>query len=150
MAVIVLLKKLLNMSVTYPPETNNGLVTSWIPLTTGWSDLDHCSSAYVLYTSTSGQFVAAENGILFQTTTISDFVAFDYFWGIAYSSEPRCVPKEVTSWRSQFSPYGSESDRRTLTGPILSLMPLRCPDAWSTVATFIKSSISTQAMCCPP
>lgn len=32
----------------------------------------------------------------------------------------------------------------------LSLQPVMCPNAWSTVATFVVSSVSTQVMCCPP
>lgn len=38
---------------TYPPETTDGVVTSWIPLTTGWINPSDCSSVFVIYKETS-------------------------------------------------------------------------------------------------
>ena len=137
------------MSTNYPPETNNDLVTSWLPLTTGWSvyDQPRCSSFYVLYLQGESEGVRNPKGLV-----TSRFVAFDPLWEIAQDFEPPldqyppCVPHEVaTSMKQYWTPLASV-DRRAQT----SLLPLRCPDAWSTVATYVRSSISTQVMCCPP
>lgn len=84
--------------------------------------------------------------------TISRFVAFDALWGIAVRMGNVCLPNEFTIWQTQFYSGNyivdeySTGNSLTLT----SLLPLSCPDAWSTVATFVRSSISTQVMCCPP
>ena len=43
--------------------------------------------------------------------------------------------------------YGNNT---TLLETAVSLLPMTCPEMWSTVATFLKLGVSTQAMCCPP
>ena len=140
-----------SMSVTYPPETSNGVVTSWIPLTTGWI-YDLSCGLYCLYKAiglSQESFSSAHSIITKERLeTISTFVAFDPRLGDLVIP---CLPREVTTWMNQ-NPRGNiviPGPAMSYTLTIMSLLPLRCPDAWSTVATFVKSSISTQVMCCP-
>lgn len=136
--------------MTYPPETKNGVVTSWIPFTTGWSDVLGCQTQYILY-----------KGLTYEDTQVSsdkptakwvvtnEFVAYDPLWATIYSVT-QCLPSEVVTWRSQFYYDQGGILRQAEPETKSSLLPLICPDAWSTVATFIKSVISTQVMCCSP
>lgn len=110
------------MAEPYPAETNDGVVTSWIPLTTEWTSVKGCSDSYML-----------------QGTTI---VAFDPAYGISVRPGVRCQPDAVTTWWNQVV-LGESSTA-------VSLLPVTCPEKWSTVLTFVQSKISTQVMCCPP
>lgn len=65
-------------------------------------------------------------------------VAFDPDYPVPLS---KCQPDEVTAWWNQ--------EMVELASTKTSLLPLTCPDAWSTVATYVRSTISTQVMCCP-
>ena len=135
------------MSTTYPPETNNGKVTAWIPLTTGWTEVSRCSFRYMRYiipiTTQEARIISDKSIFTDFTTKITAFVAYDPVWGVKRPDFPLCVPDEITSWHHGYRNNISD-------GPhLISLLPLRCPDAWWTVATFVKSGISTQAMCCP-
>lgn len=136
------------MSTTYPLETNNGVATSWIPLTTGWSASSDCGfSCYLLYRSISDNLLSS------QVYLASAFVTFDPLEGLAGPGRPPCLPSEISIWKTQFTTYYDWQDTTPRFGSpdkIISIMPLRCPDAWSTVATFVKSGSSIQAMCCPP
>ena len=140
------------MTSTYPPETTNGVVTSWIPLTTGWTDISGCSSRYIVFkyeTSTSIQIISNKSIITdFRTEIISAFVAYYSLWGTLINIFEQCLLSEVMTWRSQLS-YDSGTWLELNRLPKISLLPLTCPDAWSTVATFIRLSISTQVMRCP-
>lgn len=141
------------MSITYPPETVNGVVTSWIPLTTGWTDIPDCHNRYVVYSYKRPAMpeLVSDKSIFtsFRTETYSAFVAYDPFWGMYVDKYQQCLPSEVQIWRSQISFFdGGWLELSDSTK--MSLLPLTCPDAWSTVATFIKLDISTQVMCCPP
>lgn len=133
---------------TYPPETTNDVVTSWIPLTTGWVYEPHCSSVYVRYKTKREPFSSAGSITTTERTkSRSSFVAFDPLLGLSVVDIPiTCLPREVTI--SQTQPQqnlGIDQSLYTTT----SLLPLKCPAAWTTVGTFVKSSISTQVMCCP-
>lgn len=142
------------MSTTYPPETVNDVVTSWIPFTTGWADIPYCHSHFILYKGRAFRTgITSNHPIYYLDVTYSAYIAYDPLWGMTMIyPRVQCLPKEVITWRSQLY-YGEDGDwgqHVKLVGPSMSLLPLICPDAWSTVATFIKLSISTQVMCCPP
>lgn len=113
------------MSSPYPAETNGGVVTSWIPLTTSFASVSGCSNSYML-----------EGPSL---------VAFDPGYGLSINSEATCQPSAVTTWWEQGRLGGGSGPGHTA----VSILPLTCPDGWSTVATSISDSTTTQAMCCP-
>lgn len=113
------------MSELYPAETNGGQVTSWIPLTTAWSASPDCSSIYRL------------NG--------PSLVAFDPGYGLDIDPGVTCQPAAVTTWWEQARLGGGRYDSHTA----VSILPLKCPEDFSTVATSIKDGSSTLAMCCP-
>ena len=161
------------MSITYPPETTNGVVTSWIPLTTGWTDVPACSSRYVIYKYEpilGTQTISHQSTILNKSTfsnqsnisnqptssylgaeSTSAYVAYDPLQNMSINSHERCLPSDILNWRTQFfyDEYGEWQQDESLRTKI-SLLSLMCPNSWSTVATFIKLGISTQVMCCPP
>ncbi|KAF2442019.1 hypothetical protein P171DRAFT_487282 [Karstenula rhodostoma CBS 690.94] len=110
------------MSVT--AETNGDDVTSWIPLTAVFTPSSGCESAFRL------------NG--------SSLVAFDPGYGLDIDPAVKCVPSAVTTWWEQ-ARLGVGGSEHTA----LSIQPLTCPYLWTTVATFIKDSTTTQIMCCP-
>jgi hypothetical protein len=161
------------MSATYPAETNNNVITSWIPLTTGWTSVEGCDKKFsrspiykVLRLFPGGTTTASRED------TKINYLAFDPGYGIwVRGNSNKCLPNEVTSWKNQTTRTVFEDvvisqttiqgaaliDRTTFIQEegltkmrtVLSLLPLRCPNEWSTVATFVKSGISTEAMCCP-
>jgi hypothetical protein len=114
------------MSILYPAETNNGVVTSWIPLTTAWASVSGCSNSLML-----------EGDRL---------VAFDPGYGISINPAATCQPSAVTTWWEQGRLGGGSGAGHTA----VSILPLTCPEGFSTVVTSVKDYSSTLAMCCPP
>lgn len=113
------------MSDFYPAETNGGDVTSWIPLTTTWPSSSGCDSSFRL------------NG--------PSLVAFDPGYGLEIDTAVKCQPPAVTTWWEQgLLGKGAFSGHTAV-----SILPLTCPESFSTVATSIKDQSSTLAMCCP-
>jgi hypothetical protein len=113
------------MSVTpYPPEFNDKVVTSWIPLKTAWPLSPGCSSYFRL-----------------EDTSL---VAFDPGYGLDVDTSVRCGPPAVTTWWEQ-GRLGAGDQYHTA----ISIGPLTCPDYLYTVGTSIKDGFSTLAMCCP-
>ncbi|OMP83029.1 hypothetical protein BK809_0001221 [Diplodia seriata] len=107
------------------PETNDGEVTSWIPLTAAFTPTEGCESAFRL------------NG--------PSLVAFDPGYGLDIDQRVKCAPSAVTTWWEQGRLGVGPSEHTAV-----SIQPLTCPHEWSTVASSIKDGSSTQAMCCPP
>ncbi|KAI1490880.1 hypothetical protein F5X96DRAFT_512519 [Biscogniauxia mediterranea] len=114
------------MTNIYPAETLSGTVTSFIPLTTIFTPTAGCTEFFRL------------NG--------PSLVAFDPGYGLDIDIDVRCLPSAVTTWWEQ-GLFGDASDG---THTAVSIGPLICPDKWATVASSIKDSSSTLAMCCPP
>ncbi|KAK4107190.1 hypothetical protein N656DRAFT_849623 [Canariomyces notabilis] len=110
---------------TYPPETNDGVVTSWVPLTSTFTPSVGCESKYRL------------NG--------PSLVAYDPGYGLDIDRNVKCGPPAVTTWWEQGRLGGGDGEGNTAA----SLGPVTCPNAWTTVASPITGS-STQIMCCPP
>jgi len=110
------------MSVT--AETNGDEVTSWIPLTTVFTPSSGCESVFRL------------NG--------PSLVAFDPGYGLDIDPAVKCAPSAVTTWWEQ-ARLGVGGVEHTA----ISIQPLTCPHLWTTVATYIKDSSTTQIMCCP-
>lgn len=108
-----------------PPEFNEGLWTSWIPLTTTYSG--HASQC-------TSKFWRWDVG--------NDVLAWDPGFGVKVSSGLRCVPQAATTWWDQ-----------TWLGPttetVVSIGPFTCPQAFTQVATSVVDAHSTQVACCP-
>lgn len=106
-------------TTAWAEETNDGIVTSWLPLTTAFTAQSACWSKYRL------------EGFR--------LVAFDPAYGNDDETSVICGPRPVTLWW----------ETPGIDGTAISLGPLMCPDSWVTVATSIRSSTSTNIMCCP-
>jgi hypothetical protein len=113
------------MTTLYPAETNNGVVTSWVPLTTQFNAPASCSGKFRL------------NG--------PSLVAFDPGYGLDIDEDVICAPPAVTTWWEQGRLGHGNANGHTAA----SLGPLTCPSGWSTVVTSRKNQFSTLAMCCP-
>ncbi|AEO63635.1 uncharacterized protein THITE_2085148 [Thermothielavioides terrestris NRRL 8126] len=113
------------MATVYPPETTDGVVTSWVPLTTIFTPSLGCESKFRL------------DG--------PSLVAYDPGYGLDIDSRVKCAPPAVTTWWEQGRLGGGDDAGHTA----VSLGPLTCPSAWTTVASWVRAS-STQVMCCPP
>ncbi|RHZ72042.1 hypothetical protein CDV55_106432 [Aspergillus turcosus] len=113
------------MSATlYPAETNAGTVTSFIPLTTAWPSSSGCGSYFRL------------DG--------PSLMAYDPGYGLAIDTNVICAPPAVTTWWEQGLLDGGNQYHTAV-----SIGPMTCPEAFSTVVTSVKDGISTLAMCCP-
>jgi hypothetical protein len=118
------------MANVYPPETNDGVVTSWVPLTTTFTPSVGCESKFRL------------NG--------PSLVAYDPGYGLDIDARVKCAPPAVTTWWEQGRLGKGRLGKGNDDGhTAASIGPLTCPNAWSTVATSVSGS-STHAMCCPP
>jgi hypothetical protein len=114
------------MASVYPPETDgDGVVTSWVPLTTTFTPSVGCESNFRL------------NGM--------SLVAYDPGYGLDIDIKVKCQPPAVTTWWEQGRLGRGNDERHTAA----SIGPLKCPNAWETVAMSVDG-ISTHAMCCPP
>ncbi|CAG8978123.1 hypothetical protein HYALB_00000797 [Hymenoscyphus albidus] len=110
------------MSTTVrPSEVNNGITTSWLPLTTpGVSAPPECSSE--IYRVPGGQ----------------DIVAFDPFYAKNIPNALQCLPLEV-----------SKSWEQTGVTTVTSLGGFNCPSLYTKAATASLNKISAIVACCP-
>ncbi|KAI1341380.1 hypothetical protein F5Y15DRAFT_354893 [Xylariaceae sp. FL0016] len=105
------------------PETNAGVVTSWIPITTAHPTQAGCD----------------QHLWKFIPNTIA---AWDPGYGMSVDPDATCHPKPVTTWWLQ--------DRLGINdATVLSLGPLTCPQAYYTATASAKDSSSTFVACCP-
>ncbi len=112
------------MTTTRPPDTFNGLITNWIPLTTpGVGSLSQCSSA-----------------IYYLPGVVSGFVAFDPYYGKWIDPSVKCLATEQSLWWNQHSD-GVTTD--------INLGPFACPTGYTT-ATVSSINLRTSFVgCCP-
>ncbi|RDW73318.1 hypothetical protein BP6252_07225 [Coleophoma cylindrospora] len=111
------------MTTTHPAELNNGVWTSWLPVTTAWPANPTCSSAaWVHY------------GI--QATPGFWPYVYDPAYGQTVSSDLSCLPTEATQWLNGATTVSGVST-------VYSLGPLVCPEAYTTVSTSINTGSST-------
>ncbi|KAK6541153.1 hypothetical protein TWF694_008524 [Orbilia ellipsospora] len=108
----------------YPPETHGGVTTSWVPIGTAFPSSRGCES-------------------LFWSVVANTLAAWDPGYGISVDSNTRCVPPAATTWWDQ-DRLGANS----LT--VISIGPITCPSAYSTVTTSVENESSTFVACCPP
>ena len=111
-------------TITHPPETNFGVVTSWLPVPTAWPSVEQCSSA--IYSQYGSGGVA---------------IAFDPYYGLNIDQELTCLPPDVTSWWDQKT--------QTPVQTVTSLGPLVCPGLYTTALSSALNSLSTFIACCP-
>jgi hypothetical protein len=110
----------------HPPETNGGIVTSWLPLTSTWPSVAECATGGIY-----SQMGA--NGAL--------AIAYDPYYGMSIDRSLTCLPPFATAWWSQ-----------STTTPLLthtSLGPFVCPGGYTTATSSVVNDISTFVGCCP-
>ncbi|KAI2625751.1 hypothetical protein GGR54DRAFT_513131 [Hypoxylon sp. NC1633] len=105
------------------PETNEGVVTSWIPIPTAHPHQPGCES--MLW-----KFVP------------NILAAWDPGYGLSVQTDVTCHPKPVTTWWLQ-DRLGPISDT------IVSLGPVTCPQDYFTATVSAKDASSTFVACCP-
>ncbi|CAJ2502669.1 Uu.00g100630.m01.CDS01 [Anthostomella pinea] len=105
------------------PETNAGVVTSWIPITTAHPDQAGCDG--------------------YKWRFVPDTIAaWDPGYGISVQTDATCLPKAVTTWWL--------ADRLGLnTQTVLSVGPITCPEAYYTASVSAKDESSSLVACCP-
>lgn len=106
---------------SYPPVTNAGIVTSWLPITTAWPSSAACST------------LVWEGYPPYQ-------VIYDPGYGISVDLSLKCLPPAATTWWEQ--------DHSNLGTTSFSLGPIVCPQAYTTASTSVQDS-STFVACCP-
>lgn len=102
-------------------ETNDGRVTSWLPMTTAGPALQGCSKA--IYGGGLG------------------FLAFDPFYGMSIDRAVTCLPAPATAWWNQ--------NLNANGGTTISLGPMVCPADYTTAYTSVINTASTIIGCCP-
>ena len=107
----------------YPPETNTGTLTSWIPIITTFASPSGCESLYWSY-------------------VIGTLAVWDPGYGISVDTHIKCHPRAATSWWDQ-GRLGVDS------ATVVSLGPITCPSDYTTVTTMIQNQFSTFVACCP-
>jgi len=112
-------------TTTRPPETNGGVVTTWLPVTSAWFSVSQCATA--IYSQQGGVGAVA--------------IAFDPFYGLSIDTQLTCLPPAVTSWWNQV--------QQTPAQTVTSLGPLVCPSQYTTGGSSIIDLISTSIACCP-
>lgn len=111
--------------VSHPPETNEGIVTSWLPLTSAWPSVSQC----------------ATGGIYSQLGESGVPIAYDPFFGVSLEPSITCLPPAATSW-------WSESTGIPLLTHV-SIGPVVCPGGYTTATTSVVNNSSTFVACCP-
>ncbi|KAJ5609912.1 lpxtg-domain-containing protein [Penicillium herquei] len=106
---------------TWAPTTHGTQVTSWLPVTS----YTPSAACYGYFRYQAGQ----------------GLMAFDPAYGYSVNASVTCEPAAITTWSLSLSPANSKT--------YVSLGPLTCPDAWSTVAQSEENASSTAKMCCP-
>ncbi|TVY43951.1 hypothetical protein LOCC1_G005551 [Lachnellula occidentalis] len=116
------------MTTSRLPELNNGIVTSWIPLTTQAALSPYpssCNSAFRLETLSG---------------TITNIVAYDPWYGQAIDTRYQgCLAGEQTQWWAQ----------QNLPTTVFDLGPFACPTPYTTATTSVVASGTTMVACCP-
>ncbi|KAI1408462.1 hypothetical protein F5Y13DRAFT_172512 [Hypoxylon sp. FL1857] len=105
------------------PETNRGVVTSWIPITTAYPHQPGCDTYLWKYVP-------------------SVIAAWDPGYGISVKTGATCLPKPVTTWwlQDRFGP---------IQDTVLSIGPVTCPQDYYTATASAKDASSTLVACCP-
>jgi hypothetical protein len=110
------------MTTSRPAEFANGILTSWIPLTTtGPTFSATCSAA--IYMPPGQQILAG----------------FDPWYGQNINTKQACLAKEQTTWWDQVNAPSTT----------YLLGPFACPTEYTQVATSSINSITTLVACCP-
>ena len=107
----------------YPPETNGGTLTSWIPVGTTFPSQSGCESLY-------------------WSVVVGTLAVWDPGYGISVDTNVKCLPPAATTWWNQNN-LGVDSLTR------VSLGPITCPSDYTTGTTTIRNQFSTFVACCP-
>lgn len=110
---------------THPPETNAGITTSWLPMSTAWPSIAGCESS-------------------FWKVSPQTLAGWDPGYGIWVQPGLSCQPPQVTSWWDE-----NHSNGIDYSATAYSLGPVVCPDAYFTATTSVNTQSSTFVGCCP-
>jgi len=117
------------MSTTHPAELNNGVWTSWLPLSTAWPSQSACGSA-------------AWVRVGLNSTDDAWPYLYDPAYGESIANTPTCLPPQATEWWN-----GGSTVSNSITS--YSIGPIVCPEAYETVSTINLPGSSTSVICCP-
>lgn len=106
------------------PETNNGIVTSWIPMSTDRAAMTSCDQ------------------LLWQVVP-STIAAWDPGYGLSVDGDVTCHPRPITTWWLAANAFGSNPYTS------FSIGPLSCPDGYYTAKSSVRDEHSTKVACCP-
>jgi hypothetical protein len=117
------------MTTSRLPELNNGIVTSWVPLTTQAAALSpyptSCKSAFRLETLSG---------------SITNIIGYDPWYGQAVDTKYQsCLAPEQTQWWAQ----------QLMPTTAFDLGPFACPTPYTTATTSVVSAGTTMVACCP-
>lgn len=118
------------MSTTHPAELNNGVWTSWLPVSTAWPPISACGSE-----------AWARQGVNIQAD--SPPWIYDPGYAESVANSATCLPPAATTWWE-----GATTVTNTITS--WSMGPMVCPEAYTTFSTSLVSGSSTSVICCPP
>ncbi|KAI1081322.1 hypothetical protein F5B20DRAFT_535628 [Whalleya microplaca] len=106
------------------PETNKGVVTSWIPVASAHPDQAGCSDYMWKYVPET-------------------LAAWDPGYGVEVKRDATCLPREATAWwlQERALPQNTET--------VYSLGPVTCPQAYYTATKSVQDASSTYVACCP-
>ncbi|KAI5861257.1 hypothetical protein GGS23DRAFT_577781 [Durotheca rogersii] len=105
------------------PETNDGIVTSWIPIPTTHPSQPGCENLIWKYVP-------------------NVIAAWDPGYGIEVRKDVTCHPKAMTTWWRQ-DQLGANKET------VMSLGPVTCPQDYYTATASAKDASSTYVACCP-
>ena len=107
-----------------PAETNNGVTTSWLPMTTAWPSSAGCEKSFWKKVSTL-------------------LVDWDPGYGLSVQHGLSCHPPEMTQWWN--APMLGVDTKATQ----YSMGPVVCPKAYTTATKSTMGGGRTLVGCCP-
>jgi hypothetical protein len=114
------------MSTTIGPQTINGVVTNWLPLTTPGVN--------------SIQIVECSTAVYFLPSNKTELVAFDPYYGRWIDPSIKCLATEQSLWWDQHSD-GVKND--------INLGPFACPGGYTTASVSTINAFTSVVGCCP-
>ncbi|KAI0179229.1 hypothetical protein GGR52DRAFT_297444 [Hypoxylon sp. FL1284] len=105
------------------PETNDDVVTSWVPITTAYPTQPGCANLLWKYVPNT-------------------IAGWDPGYGISVDTRASCLPNAVTTWWLQ-------DHNGPIKETVLSIGPVTCPQDYYTATVSKKDALSTFVACCP-
>ncbi len=110
---------------THGAELVDGVLTTWLPMSTAWPSSEGCESSFWQVVSPT-------------------IAAWDPGYGIFVQPGLQCLPPQVTSWWDAVHLSSIDFSKTAI-----SIGPVVCPEAYATAATSVNAASSTFVACCP-